>query len=68
MSDFRKGDVVTIHLADGTSCAGVFLGQSRRFIRLSHGRVEANDVMVDLRSERLLVPRGLVKLVEVTGK
>lgn len=65
--DFRKGDVLTVHLMDGTTCAGVFLRSSRNFLRLSAGKIEANGALRDLLSERLHVPRQLIKLVEVVS-
>jgi hypothetical protein len=68
MRDYRRGDVLRIHLVDDSSVDGVLLRESRRFIHLEKGRVEGGGVLHALKSERLLVPRVGVKLVEVVGQ
>jgi hypothetical protein len=62
--DFQRGDVLMVHLSDGTTVAGTFLRLSKNFLQLTGGKIEAAGMLHEMRSERLLVPRGVIRLVE----
>lgn len=62
---YTRGSVLRIHLTDDSSVEGVYRGRSRVFLELEAGKIEAAGTWVVSRSEALLVPHALVKLVEV---
>lgn len=62
---YKRGSVLRIHLSDDTSVEGVLRGMGRVFVELEAGKIEAAGTWVVSKSEALLVPRKLVKLVEV---
>lgn len=66
-SEIRRGMVLTVHLSDGSSAAGRLVRVGREFLHLTEHRLEAAGVMHELRSKRLLIPRRLVKAIEVVG-
>jgi hypothetical protein len=66
--DLKRGLVLRIHLTDQTTVEGSLVRASRAFVHLTSGRIEAGGVLHETTSERVLVPRGLVKLVEVVGQ
>lgn len=66
--EFRRGDVVTVHLKGGSTSAGVFVRWGRHFLVLSAGKIEAGGALRELKSERLLIPHGEIAQVEVTSQ
>ena len=66
--EIPRGAVVSVHLTDGTSAGGTVVRVSRHFVTMTAGKLEANGAMHELVSERLLIPRRLVKAVEVHGR
>ena len=60
-----RGVVVSVHLTDGTTAAGRVVRISRSWVELTGGKLEAGGVLHELASKRLLIPRRLVKAVEV---
>jgi len=66
--DYRRGDDLTIHLVDNTTVRGLFLRRSRLFVHVDEYSIEAAGELRRMKGERLLVPRALVKLVEVNGR
>lgn len=65
--DYAPGDVLSVHLVDGMSVQGSYQRTSRAYLHLYRHKIEAEGVFVESTAERLLVPRRLVKLVEVLG-
>lgn len=63
--DFCRGDLLTIHLSDNTTVAGVFERITRKNVHLTRGEMEAGQAMRVLTSEKLVVPRDNVKAYEV---
>jgi hypothetical protein len=57
--------MVSVHLLDGSTVAGRVARCTRGYVHLVEHRVEANGVMHELASQRMLVPMDRVKLVEV---
>lgn len=63
--DFQRGSVLRIHLTDNSSVEGVYRRRGRVFLELEAGKIEAAGTWVVSKSDALLVPHRLVKLVEV---
>lgn len=60
----RPGINVTIHLSDGGSVQGRVERTTRSYIYLVEHRIEVDGTMHEMRTERLMVPIQLVRLIE----
>jgi len=63
----KRGSVIRIHLSDDSSVEGTYHHSKRGFHVLHAAKIEASGAWVVSKSEALLVPRRLVKLVEVVA-
>jgi hypothetical protein len=66
--DYSPGDVLLVHLSDNSTVKGSFVREGRTFLRLARHSIEGNGVLVASAAESVLVPRALVKLIEVVGR
>lgn len=62
-----RGSVIRIHLSDDSSVEGIYHRSKRGFHVLLVAKIEANGTWIVSKSEALLVPRRLVKLIEVVA-
>lgn len=63
---FPRDAVVRLHLIDDSTVEGRFLRKRRGFIHMTDGRIEADGKLRDA-AGMLMVPRKLVKIVQVVG-
>jgi hypothetical protein len=66
--DYRRGNVLRVHLIDNSSVEGTFLRSTRTYLHLQEGSIEGDGRLVRVSSERVLVPVRQVKLVEVMSR
>ena len=66
LRDFTRGNLLTVHLVDATTVVGAFVRRSRRSLVLEHYSIEANGTMHAMKGDRLVVPLGNIKIVEVS--
>lgn len=60
----RLGINVTIHLADGGSVQGRVERVTRTYIYLVEHRIEVDGTLHEMKTQRVMVPVHLVRLVE----
>lgn len=63
---FKSGQLLRLHMVDGSSAEGVVVGSRRGWLRCESAKLEAGASMVGVGGE-LLVPLQQVRWVQVLG-